>query len=64
MLDPEGHTVTAMREVRGDKHNVRWRGRCSCGKQTNLHYSMPESAKTALRQTHIAELQLNEGTPV
>lgn len=56
------HVASATKEIRGDKHNVRYRGRCSCGKTTSLHYSTPDAAKSAMEHTHIAEINLNERT--
>lgn len=54
----EAHGVTALREKRGDA--VRWRGRCSCGAQTYMHYSSPDTARTALRRTHLRSLAHQE----
>lgn len=59
---PEGHKVSALREKRhvGNREVVRYRGRCSCGTQSFMHYSTPIAAKTAMERTHITSLTLNE----
>ena len=51
------HKVSAMREMRhiGGKWTPRWRGRCSCGAQTYMHYAFPSSAQTALHRTHLSK---------
>jgi hypothetical protein len=51
------HTASATKETRGDKHNVRYRGRCSCGRVSFMHYSTPEAARTAITRAHIAEVK-------
>lgn len=57
------HAVTAIKEPHkvGRETITRWRGRCSCGRTTYMHYSTPIAATTALNRTHIAELNLNKG---
>lgn len=67
MIDPPDHVVSSTTETRhlgqaGGRDVVRHRGRCSCGKQTNLHYSTADAAKTAIRLTHIVDVTLNEGS--
>lgn len=56
------HIASSTKEIRGDKHNVRYRGRCSCGHKTYMHYSTAVAAETAIRLAHIAEVTLNERT--
>ena len=62
MTDPFDHQVTSTKEKRGHGANeqTRYRGRCSCGHTTYMHYSTPEAARTAVRRTHITSLTLNE----
>jgi hypothetical protein len=57
------HVVSSLPDVRRvgvDRTITRYRGRCSCGEVTFMHYATPDSAKTAIRRTHIARLALNE----
>lgn len=58
----EEHTVSSVPEKHGQGANAqtRHRGRCSCGVTTNLHYSTPDAARTAIRRTHLADINLNE----
>lgn len=56
--DVSDHIANAIAEKRADK--MRYWGRCSCGTTTHMRYSTPESARTAIRRTHIADIQLNE----
>ena len=55
------HVLTVSQERRklsgSDKYTSRFRGRCSCGYQTHLHYSTPLAAKTALTRTHLADME-------
>ena len=50
------HTLSVMKEQRrtgpGEALTTRYRGRCSCGAQTFMHYSTPDAARTAMRRTH------------
>jgi hypothetical protein len=47
---------TFKREVRpGDgplRERIVYRGRCSCGYETHMHYSEPQIALGAIRRTH------------
>jgi hypothetical protein len=56
--DPFDHQVTTTSEKRGQGANAqtRYRGRCSCGHTTYMHYSTPEAARTAVRRTHLQEV--------
>lgn len=61
-MTDEEHTVSATKEIHGQGANAltRYRGRCSCGHVTFMHYSSPAAARTAIKRTHIASLTLNE----
>jgi hypothetical protein len=54
------HTVSAVserhyiRNPAGDM-TVRWRGRCSCGARSFMHYATAKAAKVALRRTHLQD---------
>ena len=52
------HSVTHTKETRNveGKKLVRYYGRCSCGRQTHLHYSTAAAAESALRRTHVRDL--------
>lgn len=51
------HEVSSTAEKRGEgaKAQTRYRGRCSCGHVSYLHYSTPQAARTAVRRTHLKE---------
>ena len=36
---------------------TRWFGRCTCGRETRMHYSTPEAALSAIRLVHNANVQ-------
>ena len=56
-MGDDEHTVTAMKEVRriDGKDDVRWRGRCSCGQKSYMHYATAAAARTAIRRTHLQD---------
>ena len=57
----DDHEISALPE----KHQVRseavtrYRGRCSCGAVSFMHYGTKQAARTALRRTHMISVDAN-----